>query len=173
MATNRKRRARHIREGYSDAKVEFLLTGNEDRDDESEWWEIFAWEKEARRVAWEDLREGLLADWIEEHPGTRPWAWWKYDAPKAKAPGVPDWHLSEMVEPRLRVGGSGAPSWEKYPAILPYFTRGIPDSWEGFDKADPPLIESEASYLKRLGLFLPGEEKRLPADAFEPERVEC
>jgi len=40
------------------------------------------------------------------------------------------------------------------------------------DSRDPPTFESEAQYLKRHGLFAPGEERRLPKDAFEPEVVQ-
>jgi hypothetical protein len=36
---------------------------------------------------------------------------------------------------------------------------------------DPPRFESQASYLKRHGLFAPGEERRLHKDAFEPETI--
>lgn len=161
-----------MRETYSEAIVEYLLTGKQQKEEDS-WWEIFAFtgEKETVLSAWEDLREELLPGWILEHPGTRPWGWWKHDAPKAKAPEIPKWHLSEMVEPRKQLGGTGAPSWEKYPAILPYYTRAIPDSWEGIDPDDPPSVESEAAYLRRHKMFLPGEEKRIPVDAFEPEAV--
>jgi hypothetical protein len=40
------------------------------------------------------------------------------------------------------------------------------------DPSDPPRFESQASYLRRHGLFMPGEEKRLPKDAFEPEIIQ-
>lgn len=36
---------------------------------------------------------------------------------------------------------------------------------------DPPVFESSAVYLKRHGLFLPGEERRLTPADFEPETV--
>jgi hypothetical protein len=42
---------------------------------------------------------------------------------------------------------------------------------DAIDAADPPVFESEASYLKPLDLFLPGEEARLPADAFNDEVI--
>lgn len=169
MAFKKRREKREI---HSQAVRQYLLDGlwpTEEQEDAS--WEIFALtgSKETVLSAWKDLREDLLPDWIRDHPGTRPWGWWKHDAPKAKAPGVPAWHLDEMVEPRQQVGGKGAPTCKKYPAILQYYTFGIPDGWEGFNKADPPIFESEASYLKRFGLFLPGEEKRISADAYEPE----
>jgi hypothetical protein len=40
------------------------------------------------------------------------------------------------------------------------------------DSDDPPVYESEASYLDRLGLFLPGEKKRLKKADFEPDTLE-
>ena len=48
-----------------------------------------------------------------------------------------------------------------------------PEPFRGvaIDPADPPVFESQAAYLKRHGLFLRGEERRLPVDAFEPEVV--
>lgn len=119
-----------MREDYSQAVRRYLLTGKEPPiEDEPGTWEIFALttHKETVRSAWDALREDLLPDFIRRNPGRRPWGWWRFDAPRAKAPDVPAWHLPEMVEPRLRVGGSGAPSWEMFPAILPYFTRGIPN----------------------------------------------
>lgn len=41
----------------------------------------------------------------------------------------------------------------------------------GFDPADPPLLEGEAAYLDRLGLWLPGERRRAPVELFEPEQA--
>jgi hypothetical protein len=36
---------------------------------------------------------------------------------------------------------------------------------------DPPRFESQASYLRRFGLLLPGEERRLGPSDFEPEVI--
>lgn len=40
-------------------------------------------------AAWEIFRDEILVDWLHETPrhgsggpGTRPWAWWKFDAPE-------------------------------------------------------------------------------------------
>lgn len=41
--------------------------------------------------------------------------------------------------------------------------RGVP-----LDPSDPPIFESEAAYLRRHNLFLPGEDRRLTAKHFEP-----
>jgi hypothetical protein len=168
MSFKRQRFTRGTHPEAPPAHVEYLLDGDYDGNDEKFFFSV---DDAAVRAAWAALRDDLLRDWIRECPGTRPWAWWKHDAPKAKAPEIPKWHLSEMVEPRRRIGGAGAPSWEKYPAILPYYTCGIPDSWEGIDKADPPTFESEASYLDRHGLLSETERKVLPPDAFEPEAI--
>ncbi|HXH05749.1 MAG TPA: hypothetical protein VNI83_04075 [Vicinamibacterales bacterium] len=35
---------------------------------------------DARRL-WREWGEAILAAWIRERPGTRPWAWWQFDAP--------------------------------------------------------------------------------------------
>jgi len=32
-----------------------------------------------RREAWAELGVELIADWIEQHPGTRPAFWWRYE----------------------------------------------------------------------------------------------
>jgi hypothetical protein len=122
---------------------------------------------------WAQFGADVLAWWIKENPGTRPWCWWQYSAP----------------ELRGRVGGTGttkreAVGWEVY---APDY--GLPDSedwmmakdkswlpyskcdFHAFDPADPPTYESQAAYLKRLGLFEPGEESRLRRNAFDPVEV--
>ncbi len=116
------------------------------------------------RIAWSRTRDTILAGWIEKSPGTRPRYWWECDAP----------------ELRRRLGGTGQPAHE-VSAYVEAREYGIPTVWampsDGFDgiagdPADPPRFESEASYLRRLGLFLRGELERLTEDAFEPETIE-
>jgi hypothetical protein len=53
--------------------------------------------------------------------------------------------------------GAGAPKGD---------FKGVP-----IDPDDPPLYESQAAYLERHGLFLPGERRRLRKADFEPEPV--
>ena len=103
---------------------------------------------------WELHREALLAEFAEEHPGRRPGFWWRIESP----------------EPRVRVGGTGTPAHEVWD-FEPSFNRGIPDRWATFDAQDAPVYESQASFLKRLGLLLPGELDRLHPGDFEPEVV--
>ncbi|MCC6228523.1 MAG: hypothetical protein IT432_04775 [Phycisphaerales bacterium] len=42
------------------------------------------------RRAWEELRDELLPEFIREHPLTRPWAWWRFDAPEPRSPLEPE-----------------------------------------------------------------------------------
>src|SRR5262245_14339766 len=37
-----------------------------------------------RRDLWDENKEEILEDWIAAHPGTRPWGWWRFDAPEPR-----------------------------------------------------------------------------------------
>lgn len=141
----------------------------------------------ALRALWQDHRAELLAEFVAEHPGSCPWAWWRFEAP----------------EPRRRLGGIGTPAAEVL-AYAPEIRCGIPSRWVSeqdvayytgravdvhgcpigqefrghdfrgvaIDPDDPPRFESEAAFLDRHGLLSAAERLRLPADAFEPELVD-
>lgn len=141
--------------------------------------------------AWKTCGSELLRQWIKERPGTRPWAWWHFDAPRWNNPR---YERLSLPEPRKRLGGTGTPNFECL-AYVPAFEFGVPKSWvgsrivdlyngrnknthgnamcskyiEGYFKAlpvnpdDPPIYETEASYLKRQGL-LTEEERQLDLD---------
>lgn len=145
---------------------------------------------------------GIVEAWAVEHPGTRPSLWWCQDAPRTQhALAYPQaWNRSEEgTEPRLRVGGIGTPGlsaryrlgvptdWIK-PWEADYYNgrlvsvRGEPigteyteGHFEGVppDPLDPPRFESQATYLVRHGLLLPGERARLKAAAFKPETIDA
>jgi len=98
---------------------------------------------------WREHRAELLGEFIEAHPGRRPYAWWLHDCPSRAE--------------RLKLGGSGEPGASRdYDRVFGYFEC---------DPADPPRVESEAAFLKRLGLLLPGEEKRISKWAWRPMRL--
>jgi hypothetical protein len=111
------------------------------------------------RALWANVGATVIEVYASAHPGRRPWAWWRLAAP----------------EMRRRLGGRGAPASEVL-AYVPTFEHGIPSDWDDeecdFDRTDPPAFESQATYLRRLGLLLPGEARRLKAADFEPEKVE-
>jgi hypothetical protein len=122
------------------------------------------------RPLWAKHRKNLIKQWVNEYPGTRPHAFWLFEAP---------------AEMRLRLGGKGDTIPDHVPDEVEEYWRGLPTYWiaenrlmmwpelEEFaiDPDDPPKFESEACYLKRLGLLLPGEGERLHKEDFKPELI--
>jgi len=110
------------------------------------------------REAWRDCGPGVLARWVQLRPGTRPSAWWRFDAPRAPRPaGFGAWAEQVFPLPRRRLGGRGElQPWARIEC-------GLPRDWPaaGFDPLDPPTFEAEAAYLARLGLLMAGERERL------------
>ncbi len=141
------------------------------------------------RHLWREHRAELLPEFIAEHPGRRPHAWWRFDAPERS---------------RKRLGGRGTPCHEVL-AHAPTFAFGLPVHWVtdwdvayynngrardvhgqrigtlhhecdfkgvvAIDPRDPPRYESEAAYLKRHGRLSAAERARLGRGAFEPETI--
>jgi hypothetical protein len=109
--------------------------------------------------------------WVREFPGTRPRLWWNHDAPRQPAGRWPGrWFDGQLPEPRRRLGGAGVTPWEAGLAYVPCYAHGVPsiwiDAWQvayykldvpAYDPMDPPVYETEAEYLRRHGLLLPGE----------------
>ena len=107
------------------------------------------------RAAWDEVKDQILEENARDYPGTRPLHWWRFNAPEA----------------RRRLGGTGKPDHGgDLKRGLPWFwtpdPQGVP-----IDPSDPPAFESEAAYLQRLDLLLPGEFDRLIAADFEPETI--
>ncbi|HJU18585.1 MAG TPA: hypothetical protein VJ770_19205 [Stellaceae bacterium] len=129
--------------------------------DGAEWAPLL--DAEELPVLWEAIRDDVIAEHVRNYPGTRPRGWWAFDAP----------------EPRRKLGGTGEPRGTSLCGLTP---SGLYDDYpkpreldnpylKGYptDPADPPVFESQAAYLDRHGLFLPGERRRLKAADFEPE----
>lgn len=162
------RRTRPRRQG------DFALAGNLDR----------------LRKLWRKVGREITADFIREHPGQRPCAWWVCAAP----------------EPRRRLGGIGTEAYEVL-AVVPRFAFGLPMDWvskfqehyyngkakdihgapigteyqEGAfdgvapDPTDRPQFESQGMYLNRLGLLTATEKAWLAQhpEALTPEVLTC
>ncbi len=187
MPTNRMRRTRKARPTVEAVEIHYLKTGDHSADD---GFLLFRCEEDWH-VLWEQLRDTIMAEWIRNHPGTRPWAWWGFDAPRQPDQGSGGFWEGTLPEPRQRVSGTGTPKYEVL-AYVPHFTFGIPDSWiskfdedyyngrskdihgnkvgnyqegdfngQAIDPKDPPRYESQADYLKRHGLLSATEEKAL------------
>lgn len=43
------------------------------------------------RAAWQQHGEALTAEHVAAHPGSRPWGWWRYDAPEPRQMAGRDW----------------------------------------------------------------------------------
>jgi hypothetical protein len=146
--------------------------------------DVFAWFMEAgarpldvyvqgEAGLWEVARDAVVAEWIRRHPGTRPQAWWTFDAPRWADPFDDTWFHGTLPEPRKRTGGTGDPAYECM-AYVPGFRHGVPSSWlterqagmmeapynrvhdrpaVPVDPDDPPTFETEREYLARHGLL--------------------
>ena len=168
MPTNRKRITRNRRRlPVEDWRVEYLKTGELPDDTRAEAedinpFEILEWEfhvcrwdelQEPVRLLWNERREAILPAWIRDHPGTRPYAWWAYDAPRWDD-GDP-WH-ARYAEPRRRIGEAHTShhAVSKYPLSSSF---GVPN--QSADSTS--MFESEAEYLARHGLLTDFERRRL------------
>jgi hypothetical protein len=99
-----------------------------------------------QRQAWNKYREALLSAWIVRFPGSRPAAFFDFDLAHN------EW--------REKTGGSGVLAadvfWDRSRA------------YHHCDPDDPPAIESQATFLDRLGKLTPDERERVPPAAWEP-----
>jgi len=103
--------------------------------------------QEKIEVLWREYSEEVLSEWIHRKPGTRPAAWWHYEA----------------EEPRRVLGGQT------------HLLNGAAELFWRADHGVPAysgaiLVESQAAYLKRLGLLDQGEGRRIRQAALKPER---
>jgi len=109
------------------------------------------WRKHRDLLIGKDLDEatGRL---VEREPGTRPAGFWAYDAPEPLRilKNAEWWKVEAGHESEWRC------YWGMHPATHPA---------EGWSEAGYPLAEyeTEADYLERLGLWLPGERERWQA----------
>lgn len=96
------------------------------------------------------------------------WMQWEADIHRVKprmvrAPGLDEvWiiHKAEVLAEWLRENPGARPRcWWTW------------DAPEPRREVSPGLLEAQAAYLKRLGLFVRGEARRLAAQDFEPEAV--
>jgi len=93
---------------------------------------------------WREFGPGIMEQWARENPGTRPWAWWEFDAPDRR----------RCIEGRDVLADPGRP------AHLRKTSFGVPVCWTPEEMRDPSTYESETDFLERHGLLTP-EEKAL------------
>jgi hypothetical protein len=112
--------------------LRYLQTGS------SIFGEVERLPEETRREAWDTARDDILADHIQESPGSRPFAWWRYEA----------------KQQRRQVAGPA----HSRPDSQRWF--GVPTGM--YCPSDfEAEYETEAEYLERLHLLQPGERKAM------------
>lgn len=95
---------------------------------------------------WAQIEPDALRAWVAKLPGTRPKSWWFWSAPE----------LRQVIGEYTPISGVG----RCHESGIPYLLH---------NKQNPPLVETEAGLLDRLGLWLPRERARVNADAFQPQ----
>jgi hypothetical protein len=187
MPTTRRRRVRNPRHETHPVVIAYLRDEDPNPADYGEGAVHALWRAEwmpgRMRGIYDVVRADLIEAWARDNPGTRPSAWWKWTAtePRQRIGGTgsllsdfmsyaPSYHCGMATRwacealirkgwPTVSLGGKAA-GW----CAIQELADAIP-----FDQNDPPLFESQATYLQRLGILLPGERKRLDAEDFAPE----
>jgi hypothetical protein len=100
---------------------------------------------------WTHFEAELMTMWLRDHhqAGRRPPAWW--------------WHSTQATEARAIASGE----WQLMPSRWRWRKCGRP--WGMPVPGSAVTFESQPHYLRRHGLFLRGEERRVPAGEFEPK----
>ena len=191
MPTTRRRRTRNLVPGLTPfQRAWFLDMALPEPDADDTWWRIVTRCHEGgpnnEGVLWAENRDELMHAWLVVNPGRRPACWWRYDAPRQPVGTFPGRFYDGLLPlPRERLGGVGMPRHD-FLALMPRWHLGIPvewiserdlDTWPSLvgqgavplDPNNPPVFEAQAVYLKRLGLLLPGEARRVKPADFAPE----
>ncbi len=156
MPTNRRRRTRKFKPQSISAALLKCFQGESYGPDDEGACDVFLMKRRpAMAEAWESYRHQIMADWIKKNPCSRPYAFWKFDAP----------------ELRKQISGSGDVDYEG--ACIS--SDGLPEYWQvEWDKKDTVTFESEAACLERLDLLTPIEKTYLKKhpELLEPEVIE-
>ena len=133
--------------GISEELLEFFHNGKKTL-------EMFLGGVDAGRAPWKQHRGKVLDDWIKTRPGTRPFAWWEYDAPDHPTEFVPiNFDDVKLIERHyIRWGVTHRPGSETFPEPAYQF-------------------ESQSTYLKRKKLLVRGELARITPKDFEPKEL--
>lgn len=150
MPTNRRRRPQSRRGDV--AELDFcheyhLLHG---------YWMIEGFEtREEFEAAWDYHGERLLAEWVEEHPGSRPFAWWLIDHGKERP----------VID--------GRPTAQQFAAACREDIGGRVTFGFLHMHTEPPLQEDETDYLDRLQLLTDTERAALDRLGRRDDSLSC
>jgi len=154
MRLVRQSRIRKLQIEYGEGHILQLLQGNGyfgEPHDFGRADDLASEEFIAMREAWQELRTEQMAKWIVDHPFTRPFAWWKFDAPEYR------WRIDGPPHPFEHPDwlASVATTEAQYPgfrerAMSLYFGRPAITAIPGDFGAK---YESDFDYLMRLDLL--------------------
>jgi hypothetical protein len=144
-----------------DWKLKLLADGFYDKSKGFEFFEFYydngtPWGVDGITALWPKIKKEFMRDWIDKHPCSRPYAWWRWDAPRQDDKDVDCFWHGTLPEPRLKVSAGG----EICKYFVPLYHFGVFKYWH-YREDDLPLFESEAAYLKRLDLLTISEKKYL------------
>lgn len=156
MPTNRTRRTRKLKPTTISTALLKFFKGEAYAPDEEGACDVFLMElRPAMKEKWELYRDQIMADWMKKNPCSRPFGFWKFDAP----------------ELRKQINGSCDVDYEG----VSIDSEGLPAYWQiDWDEHDPPIFESEAAYLKRHDLLTLTEKTYLKKhpELMEAEKIE-
>jgi hypothetical protein len=123
-------------------------------------------EHPAAAELWKAHGAAYLAQHIKVYPGTRPAPWWRFDAPEPL---------------RERIGGIGTPrpSNQRHLGVELLWVTAENATWWGepagpaIDPANPPIFESQATFLDRHGFLTAAERAKLTDDDFATEAIDA
>lgn len=161
---NRKSKSRVAR--YDELDFELLLHGSHGVPCMLEM-AYQAGDDESIRQAWSECRSQLLPAWIRNHPGTRPWGWWRHEAPehRRRVDGKP--HPFEYRPRILYVANSGSTelqraayrtAWGLPTCFIPGFDDDLHADFfrHGCTGRESSIFEGEWELLQRHGLLIAG-----------------
>jgi hypothetical protein len=122
---------------------------------------------EGLRELWGRARGEVITGWTKDHDGTRPRAWWRFDAPRQLL-GTHGgcFYDGKLPQPRKQISGAGCDA-SAISAYMPSYKSGLPTSWAGFEEGDRPVFESQPAFLQRHNLLTAGELRVLTAGDYE------
>ena len=190
MATNRTRRTRQFKPTtISDALRNYLETGDYDRDAEGAKDVLVMRFDRTTGQEWERVKDELIDAWISKHPATRPWGCWEFETTEQRRRvggiGDPAWeHLAYVEHYEFGLPAIWITKFDEeyynnrrldiHGKLIETPFKDGDFKGKAIDPEDPPLYESEATYLQRHGLLTPGETKWLKdhTEALTPGAIE-
>ncbi len=148
MRNNRRhRKAGRRGNGWNPEQIDQLRHGHDFFSDGTAFGREDEFDAELAKACWDELGEAVTNEHIEAKPGSRPWAWWLFEAPEprrlvAGEPGEGDGYLESWPD-------GHQPPWYSY---------GKPNRLHAPFTA---AYEPQEDYLDRLGLLTPDERHAL------------